>query len=185
MLLLPYASSVVATALVWEWLYDPTLGPITRVLGGVLGGPLPWLDAPATALVAVMGVSLVAQLGYQLTVFQAGLASIPSVYGDAALVDGAAGWRRFWRITFPLLRPVTLFVFVNGLAGASQVFTYIYVLTQGGPLHGTDTLAYRTYQVGWQLPELGYAGVIAILVSVLLLPIMRLQFRLGKPVEYA
>ncbi len=178
LLLLPYASSVVATALVWEWLYDPTGGPINRRLG--------WLDAPATALVAVMIVSLVAQLGYQLTVFQAGLATIPAAYGDAARVDGAGAWRRFWKITFPLLRPVTLFVFVTGLAGASQVFTYIYVLTQGGPLHGTDTLAYRTYQVGWQVLELGYAGVIALFVAVLLLPIMRLQLRwLRKPVEYA
>ena len=186
LLLLPYASSVVATALVWEWLYDPTLGPINRLLAALRGRPVAWLDTPATALVAVMIVSLVAQLGYQLTVFQAGLASIPSTYGDAARVDGAGGWRRFWKVTFPLLRPVTLFVFVTGLVGASQVFTYIYLLTQGGPLHGTDTLAYRTYQTGWRFLDLGYAGVIALVLAVLLLPIMRLQVRwLREPVEHA
>ena len=168
LLLLPYASSVVATALVWEWLEDP------------------WLSGRGTALVAVMLVSLVAQLGYQITLFQAGLAAIPAEYVDAARADGAGAWRRFWRVTFPLLRPVTLFVLVTGLAGASQVFTYVYVLTQGGPLYATDAIAYRVYEAGWGTLQFGYAAAIAGLLGLLLLPLMRAQFRLlASRVEHA
>src|SRR5207253_10551040 len=93
-----------------------------------------------TAVVAVVIASVWVQLGYQMAVFLAGLQGVPQAYLDAARVDGASAWQRFRRITLPLLRPVTLFVLVTGLIGSFQVFTYMYVLTDGGPLHATDVL---------------------------------------------
>src|SRR5207249_7588441 len=86
-----------------------------RVLARAGLGPVNWLGDPKTALLAVMLVSVWMQLGYQLTVFLAGLRAIPQAYLDAARVDGANAWQRFWRVTFPLLRPVTLFVLVTGI----------------------------------------------------------------------
>src|SRR5256885_191604 len=132
---LPCVCSVVAMALVWQWLYQPDFGVINYFLSAVGLRPVDWLGNPRTALVAVMIVSVWVQFGYQMSVFLAGLQGVPQVYLDAAQVDGASAWQRFHRITLPLLRPVTLFVLVTGVIGAFPVFPYMYVLTDGGPLY--------------------------------------------------
>jgi multiple sugar transport system permease protein len=120
-----------------------------------------------------------------MTVFLAGLQAIPQAYLDAARVDGAGAWRRFWRITFPLLRPVVLFVLVTSIIGSFQVFTYIYVLTDGGPLHATDVIVYRIYQSAWEFLQFGYASALALVLFALLLGLTWVQFRLlGRRVEY-
>src|SRR5439155_549189 len=108
---LPFASSVVAVALVWQWMYHTDFGAINWMLSLAGVGPVDWLGNPNTALIALMIVSLWVQAGYQMTVFLAGLQAIPRDYLDAARVDGAGAWRRFRTITLPLLKPVTLFVF--------------------------------------------------------------------------
>src|SRR5207247_876083 len=186
MLFLPYVSSVVAIALVWQWMYNPDFGLINYLLSAAHLQPVDWLGSPRTALVAVMIVSVWAQLGYQMTVFLAGLQGVPPAYLDAARVDGASAWQRFWRITFPLLRPVTLFVLVTGIIGSFQVFTYIYVLTDGGPLHATDVIVYRIYQTAWEFLQFGYASALSLLLFVVLFAVTRAQFRLlGRQVEYA
>jgi multiple sugar transport system permease protein len=183
---LPYVSSVVAIALVWQWMYQPDVGVINYLLSALGLRPLDWLGSPRTALLAVMIVSVWVQLGYQMTVFLAGLQGVPHVYLDAARVDGASAWQRFRRITLPLLRPVTLFVLVTGVIGSLQVFTYIYVLTGGGPLHATDVIAYRIYQTGWEFLQFGYASALSLLLFVLLFGVTRAQFMLlGKREDYA
>ena len=175
---LPYVSSVVAVALVWQWLYHPDFGLLNYALKTVGLGPIDWLGNPKTALLAVMGISIWVQVGYQMVVFLAGLQGIPQDYLDAARVDGAGPWRRFWRITFPLLRPVTLFVLVTGLITSFQVFTFIYVLTDGGPLHATDVIVYRIYQTAWEFLQFGRASALALVLVVLLLGLTWAQFRL-------
>ena len=183
---LPTVSSVVAIALVWQWLYNADFGLINWLLSLVGAKPVDWLGNPRTALVAVMIVSVWVQLGYQMVVFLAGLQGIPKEYLDAARVDGAGAWRRFWRITFPLLRPVTLFVLVTGIIGSFQVFTYIYVLTDGGPLHATDVVVYRIYQSAWEFLRFGDASALALILFVVLFGVTWAQFRLlGRQVEYA
>src|SRR5439155_979835 len=96
-------------------MYNADFGLINYVLSAAHLRPVDWLGTPRTALAAVMIVSVWAQLGYQMTVFLAGLQGVPPAYLDAARVDGASAWRRFWRITFPLLKPVRLFVLVIGI----------------------------------------------------------------------
>ncbi|MGH7614842.1 MAG: carbohydrate ABC transporter permease, partial [Gemmatimonadales bacterium] len=183
---LPYVSSLVAVALVWQWMYHADFG-LLNYLGAVVGlPPVDWLGNPRTALVAVMVVSIWVQVGYQMIVFLAGLQAIPQGYLDAARVDGANPWQRFWRVTFPLLRPVTLFVLVTGVITSFQVFTLIYVLTDGGPLHATDVLVYRIYQLAWEFLQFGDASALALLLFALLFGATWLQFRLlGKRVDYA
>lgn len=185
-LFLPYVSSAVAIALVWQWMYHPEFG-LLNYLGGLVGlAPVDWLGNPHTALAAVMLVSIWVQVGYQMVVFLAGLQGIPQDYLDAALVDGASPWRRFWRVTFPLLRPVTLFVLVTGIITSFQVFTLVYVLTDGGPLHATDVLVYRIYQMAWEFLQFGPASALALLLFVFLFAATWVQFRLlGKQVRYA
>jgi ABC-type sugar transport system permease subunit len=183
---LPYVSSVVAIALVWQWMYHADFG-LLNYLGSFLGlAPVDWLGNPKTALVAVMIVSIWVQVGYQMVVFLAGLQGIPQVYLDAARVDGASAWQRFRYVTLPLLRPVTLFVLVTGVITSFQVFTLVYVLTDGGPLHATDVIVYRIYQMAWEFLQFGGASALSLGLLVLLLAATWLQFRLlGRRVEYA
>jgi multiple sugar transport system permease protein len=183
---LPYVSSVVAIALVWQWMYHPDFG-LLNYLGSWVGlAPVDWLGNPKVALLAVMLVSIWIQVGYQMVVYLAGLQAIPREYLDAARVDGASAWQRFWRVTFPLLRPVTLFVLVTGVITSFQVFTLVYVLTDGGPLHATDLIVYHIYQMAWEFLQFGGASALSLVLFVLLLGATWLQFRLlGKRVEYA
>jgi len=183
---LPCVSSVVAIALVWQWMYHADFGALNWALSALGLGAVDWLGNPRTALAAVMLVSIWTQVGYQMVVFLAGLQEIPDAYLDAARVDGANAWRRFWRVTFPLLKPVTLFVLVTGIIGSFQVFTTVYVLTDGGPLHATDVLAYRIYQSAWGLLQFGYASALSLLLFAILFWVTWTQFKLlGKRAEYA
>jgi len=132
-----------------------------------------------------MIVSLWVQAGYQMTVFLAGLQAIPRDYLDAARVDGAGAWRRLRTITLPLLKPVTLFVFVTGIISAFQVFTYVYVLTGGGPGHATDVVAYRLYQAAWAFLQFGSASALSLLLFVVLFGATWGQLRLlERRVQY-
>lgn len=184
--ILPYASSVVAVALVWQWLYHPEFGVFNWVAGALGWQPVDWLGDPRTALLAVMIVSVWLQVGYQMVLFLAGLQAIPRDYVDAARVDGANAWQRFWRVTFPLLRPVTLFVLVTGIITSFQVFTLVYILTGGGPLHATDMIVLRIYRMAWELLQFGGASALSLVLFVLLFFATWIQFRLlGRRVEYA
>jgi ABC-type sugar transport system permease subunit len=183
---LPSVTSVVAIALVWQWIYHRDFGLLNQVLALAGVGRVDWLGDPRTALVAVALVSIWAQLGFQMVVFLGGLERIPQAYWDAAVVDGANGWQRFWKVTYPLLKPVTLFLLVTGIITSFQAFTYVYVLTSGGPLHATDVIAHHIYRTGWQSLQFGYASAQALVLLVLLLGVTWIQFRwLGRRVEYA
>jgi len=183
---LPYVSSLVAIALVWQWMYHPDFGMLNYLGARVGWKPVDWLGNPRTALVAVMIVSIWVQVGYQMVLFLAGLQGIPRDYLDAARVDGANAWQRFRRVTFPLLRPVTLFVLVTGVITSFQVFALVYVLTDGGPLHATDVIVYRIYQMAWEFLQFGGASALALVLFVLLFGATWLQFRLlGRRVDYA
>ena len=176
--LLPYASSVVAVALVWQWMYHPDFGLFNQLLTRTGLRPVNWLGDPTTALPAVMVVSVWIHLGYQVTVFVAGLRAIPQTYLDAARVDGANAWQRFWRVTFPLLAPVTVFVLVTGIIGAFQVLTLVMVLTGGGPLGATDVIAYRIYRTAWERLEFGDASALALLLFAVLFAATWAQLKL-------
>ena len=183
---LPSVASAVAIALVWQRMYQPDGGLIAALLSRAHIGPVDWLGDPKAALIAVMVLSVWVQLGFQMTLFCVGLQGIPQAYLDAARVDGAGAWQRFRRVTFPLLRHVTLFVLVSGIIGAFQVITYVYVLTGGGPIHATDVVVYRMYQTAWEFAQFGSASALAVLVLVVLGGVTWAQFRLlGKRVEYA
>jgi multiple sugar transport system permease protein len=160
--MLPYVSSVVAVGLLWQ--------AISRA--GSLGlGRADWLSNPNTALLELMAVSIWMHVGGQMLVFLGGLDAIPQAYFDAALVDGAGAWRRFWRVTLPLLRPVTWFVFLTGVISALQMFTLVFVLTQGGPfpLHATDVVVHRIYRTAFGPQALGMASALALMLGIVLL----------------
>jgi ABC-type sugar transport system permease subunit len=176
---LPYVSSVVAVALVWQRIYQ----------AGSFGlGRSDWLSNSTTALLALMLLSLWAHVGGQIVVFLAALQRIPRAYLDAASLEGASPWRRFWRVTFPLLRPVTAFVLITGVISAFQVFTYVYVLTGGGPLpqRSTEVVVHRIFEVGWGSQDVGAASALALLLFLVLATLTWAQLRLlRRAVEHA
>jgi ABC-type sugar transport system permease subunit len=178
---LPSVPSLVAIALVWQGIYRPDHGVMNRVLSFARLGPVDWLGDPQVALAALMVVSVWAQLGWQMTVFLAGLQQIPQAYDDAARVDGANAWQRFWRVTFPLLRPVRLFVLVTGVVAAFQLFTLVYVLTGGGPLHATAVVVFRSYETAWEFRQFGGASALALLGFLLLAAVTTALVRLFGP----
>jgi multiple sugar transport system permease protein len=177
--LLPYVSSVVAVALLWQ--------AISRA--GALGMGRPdWLSNPNIALLALMLVSIWVHVGGQMLVFLGGLDAIPQAYFDAARVDGAGAWRRFWRVTLPLLRPVTWFVLLTGVISALQMFTLVFVLTQGGPfpLHATDVAVHRIYRTAFGPQALGMASALALMLAVVLLIFRWTQLKLlRRPARHA
>jgi multiple sugar transport system permease protein len=182
---LPFVTSAVAIAIVWQWMFNPDFGLVNYALG-LLGLPaLDWLGSPRTALLAIILVTVWTQVGYQMVVFLAGLQGIPQTYYDAALVDGATPWQRFRHVTLPLLRPVVLFVLVTGIISGFQVFTLVYMMTEGGPLHSTDVIVYRIYQTAWEFLRFGSASAMALVLFAVLLVVTAVQFRLlGKRVDY-
>ncbi|HVH09179.1 MAG TPA: sugar ABC transporter permease, partial [Gemmatimonadales bacterium] len=183
---LPSVVSVAAIALVWRWLYQPDGGVVNTVLARVGLGAVDWLGDPHIALAAVMLVSVWTQFGAQMTVFLAGLDSIPRAYLNAARLDGGSAWHRFRRVTFPLLRPVTVVVTATGILGAGQALTLFAVLTGGGPFDATDVLVHRIYHTGWELLELGDASVLALLLSAALFGASWILLRLlARRIEYA
>jgi multiple sugar transport system permease protein len=175
---LPYVTSTVAIAIVWQWMFNPDFGIVNTVLGvvGIRGAD--WLGDPRTAMAALIIVTVWTQVGYQMTVLLAGLQGIPQTYLDAATMDGASPWQRFRHVTLPLLKPVLLFVLVTGIIGGFQVFTLVYLMTEGGPLHSTDVIVYRIYQTAWEFLRFGSASAMAVVLFVLLLGLTWVQFRL-------
>jgi multiple sugar transport system permease protein len=182
---LPSVSSFVAIALVWQWMYHPQFGLTNYLLSWLGLPPLNWLRDPSTALFAIMLMSIWMGIGYQMVIFLAGLQNIPSEFYEAALTDGANAWQRFWKITLPLLMPTTFFILVTSLIGSFQVFAFVYVMTEGGPLHSTDVVVYHIYQNAWEYLKMGYASAMSWVFFLIIMAATWIQFKLlGKKMQY-
>lgn len=167
---LPYILSSVGASLVWKWMFDTNFGIINAVLGIFGVSPVPWLTSPTAAMPALIIMTVWGGVGFAVVLFQAGLRSVPTELTEAASIDGATGGQRFWRITFPLLAPTTLFVLVISIINAAQVFTTVQVMTAGGPLNATNVLVYYVYQVAFQGTfNLSYGAAIAIVLFIIIL----------------
>ncbi|MEO6443697.1 MAG: sugar ABC transporter permease, partial [Gemmatimonadaceae bacterium] len=183
---LPTVVSYVAIAVVWQWMFTLDYGLINYLLRLVHLPAVDWLGNPKTALLAVMVVSAWVQLGYQMVIYLAGLQGIPGTLHEAARLDGAGAWQRFRHITLPLLRPISLYLFVTGIIWSFQVFTLVYVMTEGGPVHSTDVLVYRIYQNAWEFRRMGYASAMSWVLFAILFAVTLLQWRaLNRRVDYA
>jgi multiple sugar transport system permease protein len=183
---LPTIVSYVAIAMVWQWIYHADYGLLNYVVTAFGGAGIDWLGNPRTALVAVMIVSAWVQLGYQMIVYLAGLQGIPAPLHESARLDGAGWWARLRHITWPLLRPVSLYLFITGMIWSFQVFTLVYVMTEGGPVRSTDVLVYQIYQNAFEFRRMGYASAISWVLFAILVVLTAVQWRLlNRRVEHA
>jgi multiple sugar transport system permease protein len=161
---LPWICAPIAIAVLWRWLLAPTDGAINTLLGH----RVEWLTDPDLALPVVSAVTVWTNVGYVTLFFLAGILAIPEGIHDAARLDGATAWQRFWKITLPLLRPTLFFVVVTGIISAAQVFDTVYALTAGGPQNRTDLVAHRIYAEAFGAAAVGRAAVMAIVLFVIL-----------------
>lgn len=176
-LFLPGITSVAAIAVVWKWLLSDRYGLLNRGLERAGLESVPWLTSPDTALVSLMLIGIWMVVGYQMVVFQAGLAAIPRDWYDAARVDGAGPWRRFRHVTLPGLRHTLFFVLVTSVIGSFQVFGLVYVMTEGGPLGATDVAVYHIYREAWEFLRFGNAAAMSWLLFAVVFAATWLHFR--------
>ncbi|MYA33447.1 MAG: sugar ABC transporter permease [Gemmatimonadales bacterium] len=176
-LFLPGITSVAAIAVVWKWLLSDRYGLLNRGLERVGLESVPWLTSPDTALVSLMAIGVWMVAGYQMVVFQAGLAAIPRDWYDAARVDGAGPWQRFRHVTLPGLRHTLFFVLVTSVIGSFQVFGLVYVMTEGGPLGATDVAVYHIYREAWEFLQFGNAAAMSWMLFAVVFAATWLHFR--------
>jgi raffinose/stachyose/melibiose transport system permease protein len=167
---LPQVLPVAIAGIVWSWILAPQ-GALNEFLGGVGLGSLAqnWLGDPDVALYSVMGVLLWIQVGYPVVIFMAGMQRVdPSLY-EAAELDGASWWGRFWHVTVPQIRPEVFVVLLTCTIAALKVFGPIYVLTRGGPGGSTNVPSYFSFQNFFEKTQVGYGAAIATVLTVLIL----------------
>lgn len=186
-LFLPSVTSSVAISLIFMFLYFQN-GVLNQVLAWLhldrllmaagLAVPVDWLGDFRTALWALMAQNIWSTAGFFMVVFLAGLQDIPETLYEAARLDGASAWSRFRHVTLPLLRPTTFYVATIGMIGCFQVFDQVFVMTGGGPLDSTLTIAYLLYREAFMAFNMGDACAIAFVLAALILACTLVQRRL-------
>jgi len=177
----PYITSLVAIAIVWNMLFDPTSGPINQFLHLIgIANPPGWTASTGWSLPAVIITAVWRDMGYYMVLFLAGLQAIPQEYYEAASMDGAGRWRQFWSVTLPSLRPTTFLVLVLLSVSSFKVFDLIFVMTQGGPGRATLVLSQLIYQDGIINGQFGYSSAISLVLFVIVLIVTVFQFRIQQ-----
>ncbi len=175
---LPAITSVTAISVVWLWLYHPAQYGLFNSILIELGLPIQrWLRDPLLAMPCLIAMGVWSGMGYNIIIFLAGLQSIPRTLYEAAEIDGAGRGALFRQITFPLLGPTIFYILTVGIINSLKAFTEIDVMTQGGPLGATTTLAYNLYQNAFKFFQMGRASAIAVLLFIMLLVLTWIQFR--------
>ncbi|MDR2759547.1 MAG: sugar ABC transporter permease [Spirochaetaceae bacterium] len=176
-LFIPVIASNVLVGTLWAIMFQHQ-GMVNGILGFFSTGPVNWLGDKNTAIVSVSIVSVWKDIGYYLVIYYAGIMSIPVTYYEAARVDGAGAFQRFWYITIPSLKPVTYLILTMGTIWSFQVFDIIYTMTGGGPGVSTLTLVYTVYTSAFKEFNMGYAACTALLLLCFVLILTLIQKRL-------
>jgi ABC-type sugar transport system permease subunit len=181
----PTMIPMVAAAMLWVWIFNPGIG-LFNYYTSFLGLPrLEWLYGRHWALPAIIIMSIWKNFGYFMLIYLAALQGIPADLHEAASIEGAGAWRRFWSITFPLLAPASLFVFVVAIISSFQVFDQVFVMTQGGPADQTNVLVFYIWQHAFRFWDIGMGATLTTVFICLLLALIAVAFRyVGRRVYY-
>jgi ABC-type sugar transport system permease subunit len=175
---LPVVTSIVAIAVVWRFVLHPDQGLLNLILGAIGLEGRNWLGDPELAMPAIVAMIVWKNLGFSMVIFLAGLQTIPTSLYEAARIDGAGKWDEFRYVTLPGLRPTLLFAIVTTTIGYIQVFEEPFVMTEGGPLNATVSIAQFLYEEGFRFFHQGYAAAIAYVLFVIVAVVAVLQFRI-------
>ncbi len=178
---LPSITPTVASAMLWLWVFNPDFGLVNLVLRRIHIHTLQWFVDPAWAKPALIIMALWS-LGGAMIIFLAGLQDIPQELYEAASIDGAGYWARFWGVTLPMLSPVIFFNLVVGIIGSFQIFTTVFIISNGsgGPANSTLFLVLYLYQNGFVFFKMGYASLIAWMLFAIVLIFTGIQFLLAR-----
>lgn len=176
----PFIISWAAVAIMWKYILDPNFGFLSYYLGE-LGIPAPnWLISRQWAMPALIFVDLWKTLGFTFIILLAGLQGVPKQLYEAAMVDGAGTFRKFWNITIPMLSPTLFFATVISFIGAFQIFEPMFIMTEGGPGNSTLSIVMHIYETGFRSFQMGSASVLALVVFLVIMAVTLVQFRLGR-----
>ena len=179
----PVITPMVPVAIIWKWIYDPSYGLMNYILSWFRIKPVGWLVYPDIALWAIVILSVWKVVGYNMMIFLVGLRNIPTMYYEAARIDGATGVNLFRYVTFPLLKPILLFIIVVTTINSYNVFTQVYVMTtglQGAPGNTVRVLVYDIWENAFRYSRMGYASAEAVILFLIILLLTLAQFKLVK-----
>ncbi|MEN6520288.1 MAG: sugar ABC transporter permease [Armatimonadota bacterium] len=175
----------VAVTMLWLWILKPQGGVLNYILGLMHIGPKPWLSDPAWALPSFVIMSLWG-IGGGMIIYLAGLQGVPTQLYEAAEIDGAGSWKKFWTVTIPMISPTIFFNLIMGIIGSFQVFTASFIMTpNGGPGYSTLFYVLYLYQKAFKYLQMGYASALAWILFAIVLVLTLLVFKLsGRWVYY-
>jgi multiple sugar transport system permease protein len=183
--LVPWLLPLIVSASTWAWMLNSEAGVVNAFLQALGAGRIHWLTSPEWSLISVIIANIWIGIPFNLVLLHSGLQGIPAQLDEAAALDGANGWQRFCHVTFPLLRPVSAITLLLGLVYTLKVFDIIWIMTRGGPVDSSTTLATWSYRLGFGslLPEFGEGAAVGNLLIVMALVFglvyIRVQHRQG------
>jgi len=176
----PYVTTLVATAVLWNYLLHTRYGVINWAISSVGLSPVDWLGQPETSIPAILMFVVWKIFGYNMLIFLAVLQTVPEDLYEAARIDGAGAWKRFTHVTLPAIAPTLLLVSIISVASFFQLFAEPYVMTQGGPAQSTVTVLYFMYEEGFKWWNLGSASAVAFVLFLCILAVTLVQLAVAK-----
>ena len=174
----PTVLPMIAVANLWLYFYTPQIGLLDKVTG-LFGAPSHnWLGNPDTVMGCVIAMTIWKEAGFFMIFYLAALQTLPPELEEAARIEGASRGYFFWRVTFPLLMPTTLFVLVNATINSFKLVDHLFILTKGGPDNASNLLLYYVYQVAFSYLDTAYAATLTVVLLFLLAGFAVVQFRL-------
>ena len=169
--LVPWLLPLIVSASTWAWMLNSDSGVVNSVIQAFGGPQIDWLTSPSWSLASVLIANIWIGIPFNLVILYSGMRNIPAELYEAASLDGAGGWNRFWRITFPLLRPVSAITLLLGLIYTLKVFDIIWIMTKGGPVDSSTTFATWSYRLGYGtlIPKFSQAAAVGNLLIVMAL----------------
>jgi sn-glycerol 3-phosphate transport system permease protein len=172
----PTVLPMIAVANIWLFFYTPDYGLLDQVRSLWGGAPHNWLGSQETALGAVVAVAVWKEAGFFMIFYLAALQQQSPELREAAALEGCNRWQFFWRVTFPLLMPTTLFVLVNAVINAFRLIDHIFILTRGGPDNASSLLLFYIYEVGFKFWDVSYAAALTVVLLLVLAVVALFQF---------
>ena len=181
----PTVLPMIAAANIWLFFYIPDIGLFDRILAAFGFSGRNWLGDPATALPAIIAVTIWKEAGFFMLFYLAALQTIPPDLKEAASIEGAGRWTYFRRIAFPLLMPTTLFVLINATINSVKIIDHLFILTKGGPSNATKLMLYYIWETAFAFFDRPYAATMTVVVLLVLCLLALLQFRvLDRRIHY-
>jgi ABC-type sugar transport system permease subunit len=182
---MPTVMSAVAIGVVFDWMMNTEIGTFNRWLRTLGMDGVRWLTDPDLAIYSLAAVEVWKQFGYNVVIYAAALQSIPATLYEASRMDGASRWAQFRDVTFPLVMPTSFFLLILSIINGFQVYTFVEVMTQGGPARATEVILYYLIRVGFEGGNVGLGSAVALFLFAILVAITVFKMvTLGRKVHY-